>query len=86
MRPSPTPIPASNTPAQARITYAEAQAIALKAQPGTITDGELEPEAGGSGLRFSFDIRTNTGSTREVGVDAANGKVLENSAEGTNPD
>jgi Peptidase propeptide and YPEB domain len=71
---------------QAKITYAEVQAIALKAQPGTITDGELEPEAGGSGLRFSFDIRTSTGSTHEVGVDAANGNVLENSTEGMKPD
>ncbi len=72
--------------AQAKITYAEAQSIALKAQPGKVTAGELEPEVGGSGLRFSFDILTKEGLTHEVGVDAANGTVLENSVEGKNPD
>jgi uncharacterized membrane protein YkoI len=71
---------------QAKITYSEARSIALKTQPGTITDGELEPEAGGSGLRFSFDIQTSAGATHEVGIDAANGTVLENSIEGENPD
>jgi uncharacterized membrane protein YkoI len=78
--------PGQQFAAQAKITYGKAQSIALKTQPGTITDGELEPEAGGSGLRFSFDIRTSAGSTHEVGIDAANGEVLENSIEGKNPD
>jgi uncharacterized membrane protein YkoI len=60
--------------------------IALKARPGAITAKELEREKGGSGLRFSFDIKSSDGRTYEVGVDAADGKVLENGPEGKNPD
>jgi uncharacterized membrane protein YkoI len=63
----------------------EARAIALKAHPGKITDEELETEKGGSGLRYSFDIKGAKG-TQEVGVDAKTGKVLENKLEGPNPD
>lgn len=69
----------------ANITLAQARTIALKAHPGKITDQELEKEAGGSGLRYSFDIRSGS-VTQEVGVDARTGKVLENKAEGPNPD
>jgi len=69
----------------ANITLAQARSIALRADPGKITDEELEKESGGSGLRYSFDIRTGK-ITREVGVDAKTGKVLENKAEGANPD
>ena len=69
----------------AHIRIEQAQAIALKARPGKVTDKELEKEAGGSGLRYSFDILAG-GKTHEVGVDAADGKVLENAAEGKNPD
>ena len=64
---------------------AEARLIALKAHPGKITDEELEKEKGGSGLRYSFDIRHGK-VTQEVGVDARTGKVLENAPEGPNPD
>jgi hypothetical protein len=69
----------------AKITLSEARVIALKAFPGKITDGELEKEKGGSGLRYSFDIK-NAGVTHEVGVDAKTGKLLENSAEGRQTD
>ena len=69
----------------AKISIAEARAIALKAHPGTITDEELEREAGGTGLRYSFDIKSG-GATQEVGVDAVTGRVLENAKEGQNPD
>jgi uncharacterized membrane protein YkoI len=69
----------------AKINLPEARAIALKARPGKITDEELEKESGGSGLRYSFDIR-NAATTYEVGVDAKTGTVLENAAEGKNPD
>lgn len=69
----------------ASITLKQARAIAAKARPGKITDQELEKEAGGSGLRYSFDVRHN-GKTYEVGVDAKSGTVLENKAEGPNPD
>lgn len=70
---------------QAKITMAEAEAIAVKARPGKITDKELEKEGGGSGLRYSFDVRAS-GVTYEVGVDAQTGKVLENAKEGPHPD
>lgn len=70
---------------EAKITLAEARAIALKAQPGKISDEELERETGGSGLRYSFDIK-NGAVTREVGVDAKTGTILENSIEGSHAD
>jgi uncharacterized membrane protein YkoI len=70
---------------QARLSLDKARSIAIKARPGQITDQELEKEKGGSGLRYSFDIRQK-GKTFEVGVDAKTGKVLENKAEGPNPD
>ena len=69
----------------AKVTLEDARAIALKARPGTVTDQELEKEKGGSGLRYSFDIK-NGKTTYEVGVDAQTGKVLENAAEGPHPD
>lgn len=71
--------------AQARVTPVQAQAIALRARPGQVKDHELEQEAGGTGLRYSFDIRSD-GKTFEVGVDARTGAVLENQEEGPNPD
>lgn len=70
---------------KAQIGLQEARAIALKAHPGKITDEELEHEPGGSGLRYSFDIKAGS-VTQEVGIDAATGKVLENKVEGPNPD
>jgi uncharacterized membrane protein YkoI len=70
---------------EAKISMEAARAIALKVHPGKITDEELERERGGSGLRYSFDIRRN-GVTQEVGVDATTGAVLENDREGPHPD
>jgi len=70
---------------KAKVTIDEARAIALKARPGTITDEELEKEKGGSGLRYSFDVKSGN-VFYEVGVDAQTGKVLENSKEGRHPD
>lgn len=69
----------------AKVTIAEARVIALKAHSGKIVDEELEKEGGGSGLRYSFDIRHDK-VTQEVGVDAQTGKVLENKPEGAHPD
>ena len=69
----------------AKVTLEQARAIAAKARPGKITDQELEKEGGGSGLRYSFDVKSK-GKTYEVGVDAKTGKVLENAAEGAHPD
>ena len=70
---------------EAKINIEQARAIALKAHPGKITDEELEGEKGGSGLRYSFDIRHGK-VTQEVGVDAKTGELLENAPEGPNPD
>lgn len=69
----------------AKITIEQARTIALKAHAGKITDEELEQEKGGSGLRYSFDIRHGK-VIQEVGVDARTGAVLENAAEGPNAD
>lgn len=65
----------------AKISLAAARNTALKARPGTITDQELETEKGGSGLRYSFDIKSQ-GKSYEVGVDAKTGVILENGSEG----
>jgi uncharacterized membrane protein YkoI len=70
---------------KAKITIDQARSIALKARHGAITDEELEREQGGSGLRYSFDIKSNK-VIYEVGVDAQTGKVLENVREGAHPD
>ncbi len=82
---APKPFNGASLLPQAKVSLASARAIALKARPGVITDQELEKEAGGSGLRYSFDIRAK-GGVHEVGVDAADGKVLENAKEGPHPD
>jgi uncharacterized membrane protein YkoI len=70
---------------KAKITIDQARSIAVTSRHGTITDEELEKEKGGSGLRYSFDVK-NGNVTYEVGVDARTGKVLENSKEGRHPD
>ncbi|HEX3365311.1 PepSY domain-containing protein [Phenylobacterium sp.] len=70
---------------RAKVQLAQAEAIAAKARPGRIIDRELEKEAGGSGLRWSFNV-SSRGKAFEVGVDAQTGKVLENRVEGAHPD
>jgi uncharacterized membrane protein YkoI len=65
---------------EAKISLAEARDKALKVFPGTIASEELEKERGGSGLRYSFDIK-NGAVVHEVGVDAKTGQILENSVE-----
>jgi uncharacterized membrane protein YkoI len=70
----------------AKISMQQAEQVVHKALPGgRITDRELERERGGSGFRYSFDVKTN-GKTREIGVDAVTGRLLENSVEGPNAD
>lgn len=69
---------------KAKVSMGEARAIALKAYPGKIMKEELEREGGGSGLRYSFDMRHGK-QWREVGVDAITGQILENTHEGANP-
>lgn len=70
---------------EARISLAQARSIALQAFPGKILKEELEKEQGGSGLRYSFDIRRGK-LIHEVGVDAKTGKVLENSDDSKDSD
>ena len=75
----------ANLKAQTRVSITHAREIAQKAYPGKIVKEELEQESGGSGLRYSFDIKS-ANATHEVGVDAKTGKVLENSVEGADND
>lgn len=70
---------------QAKVSMVSARKIALKAYPGKIIKQELEQESGGSGLRYSFDIKSAK-AVHEVGVDAKTGKLLENSVEGADND
>jgi len=77
---SPTQYSGHELAKDAKITLNQARSVALKARPGRIMDQELEREAGGSGLRYSFDV-VSKGKTTEVGIDAMTGKVLENGAE-----
>ena len=78
-------VPALAAPHGAKVSMSEARQIALRAYPGSqIVKQELEHEHGGSGLRYSFDMRKGK-TWREVGVDAMTAKVLENSPEGANP-
>jgi uncharacterized membrane protein YkoI len=69
----------------ATLTVLQARAIELKARPGQVTAAELEQEKGGSGLRYAFDL-VSRDQAFEAGVDARTGRVLENDAEGRNPD
>ena len=71
--------------AKAKVKIEDARAIALKARPGAIASEELEKEKGGSGLRYSFGVKSGK-ALYEVGVDANTGKVLENAKEGAHPD
>lgn len=82
---NPSRFAGSNLLPMAKVSLAQARATATAARRGKITDQELEKESGGTGLRYSFDIKSK-GKTFEVGVDARTGKVLENKAEGPNPD
>ncbi|HCA27988.1 MAG TPA: peptidase M4 [Betaproteobacteria bacterium] len=78
------PLPQSKRDMQPKLSMKAARAIAEKTFPGRIMQAELEREHGGSGLRYSFDMRQGK-QWREVGVDALTGKVLENSKESPNP-
>jgi uncharacterized membrane protein YkoI len=84
---APADVPLTQSPyrKEAKIDPATARANALKAYPGTIVSEEIEREKGGSGLRYSFDIKKDN-AAHEVGIDAKTGTVLENSVEGPNAD
>ncbi len=70
-----------NLAKNAKITLQTARAIALKTYPGKIVKVELEREAGGSGLRYTFDMQKKGREAHEVGIDAATGKVLADGAD-----
>ncbi len=57
-----------------KISMSEARQKALHQAPGKIQSQELEQEGGR--LIYSFDIRTKTGGTTEVNIDAMDGKVV----------
>jgi uncharacterized membrane protein YkoI len=65
----------------AKLTMAQARAIALQRAPGKVADAEYEKE--GSGWRYSFDIRQGR-RIHEIGVDANSGKIVEDKYEGLN--
>lgn len=65
----------------AEITMGQARAIALHAAPGRVEKSEREREGGG--MRYAFDIRQGN-RIREIGVDVATGKVVENKFEALN--
>ena len=64
----------------AKISIEKARRLAVKEFSGKVIGEELEKEKGGSGLRYSFDIKKGK-SVHEVGIDAVTGKVLENSVD-----
>lgn len=72
--------PAGAPAPRAAVTIVRARTLAKHVVPGTILSEELEKETGGSGLRYTFDIRGASG-VREVGIDAQTGTVLENIAD-----
>ena len=78
-KPGAAPYAGHERAAGAKLSLAQARAIALKARPGKIVNHELEKESGG-GLRYAFDVKSHA-RTFEVGVDAMSGKVLENARE-----
>jgi uncharacterized membrane protein YkoI len=64
---------------RAKLSMAQARAIALKIAPGRIADAEYEKEGGG--WRYSFDIRQGN-RIHEIGVDANSGRIVEDKYEG----
>src|SRR3954469_12029837 len=75
------PVVAKTHVPTARLTMAQARAIALKRAPGKIVDAEYEKEGGA--WRYSFDIRQGKGKRiHEIGVNANTGRIVEDKYEG----
>jgi uncharacterized membrane protein YkoI len=66
--------PGQQYASQASITITQARSMAQRVVPGKILSEELEKEAGGTGLRYTFDIRKANGGVHEVGIDAKSGR------------
>jgi len=65
----------------AQVTMDQASRIVLQMYPGgVITDRFLARETGGTGLRYTFDVRSQA-HIMEVGVDANTGDVIANQIE-----
>ncbi|MDA8384457.1 MAG: PepSY domain-containing protein [Betaproteobacteria bacterium] len=62
---------------EAQVNESAARAQAFKAYPGNIQGMALERAAGGSGLRYTFEME-KAGEHRVVAVDAKTGSILEN--------
>lgn len=62
----------------AKLSMAQARAIALKRAPGKIVESDYENEKGG--WRYSFDIRQGQ-RIHEIGVDANSGRIVEDAFE-----
>ena len=62
----------------AKLSMAQARAIALKKAPGKVVESDYENEKGG--WRYSFDIRQGQ-RIHEIGVDANSGRIVENAFE-----
>ncbi|MDA8093628.1 MAG: PepSY domain-containing protein [Betaproteobacteria bacterium] len=62
---------------EAQVSESAARAQAFKAYPGNVQGVELERAAGGSGLRYTFEMEKG-GEHRSVAVDAKTGSILEN--------
>lgn len=57
------------------ITLEAAQAKALAAKPGVVTDADLENRKLGKGWDYEFEIVDSDGKEWEVNIDAKTGKV-----------
>jgi hypothetical protein len=69
----------------ARVSLMMARQLAQRVRPGIIISQLLEREAGGSGLRYSFDIKSGP-RVYEVGIDARSGRVLQDNVASPNAD
>ena len=70
---------AAPKPPAAKITMAQARAIALRTAPGRVISAEYEKEGGI--WRYSFDIQQK-GHVQEIGIDGRTGRIVENTSEG----
>ena len=66
-------------PPAAKLTMAQARAMALRLAPGKVISAEYERE--GNSWRYSFDIQQRN-NVQEIGIDASSGKVVEDKSEG----
>jgi uncharacterized membrane protein YkoI len=64
----------NNLKKEAKLSSNEAEAIAVKAVPGTVKDSELEDEDGT--VVYGVEVHTADGKVKDVKVDAKTGKVV----------